>query len=133
MNSKIKTKTLRLTAAAGLLLGTAVAASAAGNSVITFSVDMTAQIQNSNFTNGVNAVNARGTLNGYGTAALTNNMAALNPKIYSCTCTDTVDANGSTMQYKYCIDGGGWESLANNRQWGLPKTSGGSLVLPTYY
>lgn len=148
MNLNIKTKTFRLTTAAGLLLGTAVAASAAGNSVITFSVDMTAQIQNSAFTPGSSHVYARGFFNNWSTGAnydgsgssqLTNNPAAINTNIYSGTFADTNDANGSVTQYKYYIDtGANWEcpaSVANcgNRIWGLPTASGGSLVLPTYY
>ena len=142
MNFKTKTNTLRLTTAAGLLLCTAVAASAAGNSVIAFSVDMTAQIQNSAFTPGTSHVFARGLFNNWSTGAyydttgssqLTNNPTAINPNIYSGTFADTNDSNGSVTQYKYYIDtGGNWESV-NNRTWGLPTASGGSLVLPTYY
>jgi hypothetical protein len=128
----MKSKTFQLTTAGGLLLGAAVAASAA-SSIVTFQVDMTAQIQNNAFTPGVNVVNARGTFNGYGTYALTNNPAGVNTNLYSGTVNDTTDANGSTMQYKYCIDGGGWESMANNRQWGLPTANGGSVVLPAYF
>ncbi|MGD0261853.1 MAG: hypothetical protein ABSD29_18955 [Verrucomicrobiota bacterium] len=138
MNLKIKTQTFRLTTAAGLLLCTAVGASAAGNSIVTFSVDVTAQVQSSAFIPGTSVVYARGNFNGWGTSPLTNNPVALNTNIYSGTYADTADANGSAMQYKYYIDtGANWENPANNvggnRTWGLPKASGGSLVLPTYY
>jgi hypothetical protein len=142
MNLMINTKTFRLTTAAGLLLGTALAASAAGNSIITFSVDMTGPIQTSAFTPGTSHVFVRGMFNDWSTGAnydhsgssqLTNNPAAVNPNIYSGTFADTNDANGSVTQYKYYIDtGDNWEGV-NNRTWGLPTASGGSLVLPTYY
>src|ERR1035437_1790378 len=142
MNFNIKTKTFQLTTAAGLLLCAAVAASAAGNSVITFSVDVTAPIQNSAFTNGTSHIFARGYFNNWSTGAnydgsgssqLTNNPAAINPNIYSGTFADTNDANGSVTHNKYYIDtGGNWEGV-NNRQWGLPTVSGGGPGLPTYY
>src|ERR1035438_9622231 len=138
----MKSKTFKLTTAAGLLLCTAVAGAAAGNSIITFSVDMTAQIQNNAFHPPTDHVFARGFFNNWSTGAyydttgssqLTNNPAAINTNIYSGTFADTNDANGSVTQYKYYIDtGGNWESV-NNRVWGLPTASGGSLVLPTYY
>ena len=144
MNFTTKTNTLRLTTAAGLLLCTAVAASAAANSVISFSVDVTPEIQNTGFIPGSSHVFARGMFNNWGTGAyydgsgsseLTNNPAALNTNIYSGTFADTNDSNGSVMQYKYYIDtGGNWDNnIANNRTWGLPNASGGRLVLPTYY
>ncbi len=142
MNSKTISHYPRVALGAALLLCTAVGASAAGNSIVTFSVDMTGPIQSSAFTPGTSHVFARGMFNnwstgayydGTGTSQLTNNPLAANPNIYSGTFADTNDANGSTMQYKYYIDtGGNWESV-NNRQWGLPSNSGGTLVLPTYY
>jgi hypothetical protein len=135
MNPKIKTRTLRLTTAAGILLGTAVAASAAANSVVTFSVDMTAQIQNSAFIPGTSQVSARGSFNGWGESTLTNNPAAegLGTNIYTGTFADTSDSNGGTMYYKYYIDTGtAWEADPN-RQWGVSPTNGGHVYLPTYF
>ena len=144
MNSKMKTNSMRYGLGAGLLLCTAVAASAAGNSLVTFSVDMTAAIQNSAFTPATSHVFARGTFNGWslgayydttGSSQLTNNPAAvgLASNIYTGTFADTNDNNGSNLQYKYYIDtGGNWESV-NNRTFGLPTANGGHLVLPTYY
>ena len=132
MNLTINTKPFQLTTAAGLLLGTAVAVSAA-SSIVTFQVDMTAQIQNSTFTPGVNVVNARGSFNGWGTSLLTNNPAGVNTNLYRGTFDDTSDANGATVYDKYCIGDGVWDSMANNRQWGLPAANGGSVVLPAYF
>jgi len=131
--------------ATGLLLGTAVAASAAGNSLVTFSVDVTGQIQKGVFTPGTSHVFARGTFNNWSTGAnydgsgasqLTNNPAAvgLAANIYTGTLADTNDSNGSTLQYKYYIDTTSlWENDVANRTFGLPTTNGGHLALPTYY
>jgi hypothetical protein len=144
MNSNTQTQTLRLPITAGLLLATAAVASAAGNSVVKFSVDMTAAVQSSAFVPGTSHVIARGSFNNWSTGAyydgsgssqLTNNPSAvgLATNIYTGTFTDTNDANGATLQYKYFIDtGGNWEGVAN-RTWGLPTASGGNLVLPSYY
>lgn len=110
------------------------AAIARADTLVTFQVDMSQQITLGNFTPGVNVVNARGTFNGWGTYQLTNNPSGANPNLYSGTVDDTSDANGSTLNYKYCIDSGGWENPAtcnnNNRQLGLPAASGASLTLP---
>ena len=142
MNSITTLKSLRVAAGAGLLLCTAMAASAAGSSIVTYSVDMTGPIQSSAFTPGTSFVYARGSFNnwnqganydGSGSSVLTNNPSAPNPNIYSGTFADTNDANGNVLNYKYYIDtGGNWESV-NNRTWGLPNNAGGTLVLPTYY
>lgn len=142
MKSNTQPKPSRLALGAALLLCSAAAASAAGNSIVTYSVDMTGPIQSSAFTPGVSQVFARGSFNDWSTGAyydhsgsslLTNNPSAPNPNIYSGTFADTNDANGSILNYKYYIDtGGNWEGVAN-RVFGLPNSSGGSLVLPTYY
>jgi hypothetical protein len=141
MNSNT-TKTFRLSAGAGILLCTALAASAAGNSIVTFSVDMTGPIQNSLFTPGTTHVYVRGSFNNWSTGAnydgtgsseLTNNPSAANPNIYSGTFSDTNDANGAILNYKFYYNPGDtWEGV-DNRTWGLPTASGGTLVLPTYY
>jgi hypothetical protein len=106
------------------------------NTLVTFQVDMTQQITLGAFTPGVNVVNARGSFNGWGTSLLTNNPSASNTNLYTGTFDDTSDPNGGVLQYKYCIDTGGWESgicSGNNRTLGLPATSGASLVLPIVY
>jgi hypothetical protein len=141
MKLKIQTPAFRLATAAGLLLCAAGLASAqTSNSIVTFSVDMTAQVGGA-FTPG-SKVFARGSFNnwslgayydGSGSSQLTNNPSALNTNIYTGTFADTNDINGANFFYKYYIDtGSDWESI-NNRQWGLPKASGGALVLPTYF
>jgi hypothetical protein len=117
--------------AAGILLGTLGLASA--DTILTFQVDMTQQVLAGTFTNdGSHAVYARGTFNGYGTYALTNNPTGVNTNLYTGTVDDTTDANGAQLQYKYCIDAGGWES-GGNRAIGLPATSGAGLRLPYVY
>jgi hypothetical protein len=102
------------------------------NTIVTFQVDMTQQIANAAFTPGVNVVNARGSFNGWGTFQLTNNPSASNTNLYTGVINDTSDANGALMNYKFCIDSGGWES-GNDRQVGLPATSGASLTVPSCY
>ena len=69
----------------------------AGN-VVTFQVDMTQQVAAGHFTNGVNAVNARGSFNNWGISALTNNPGGSNPNLYSGTFNDTSDADGKRVQ-----------------------------------
>ena len=59
---------------AGLLLGSAWSVYA--DTLITFQCDMTYQVQNSQFTNGVNTVNARVTYNNYWRPPYTNSQAS---------------------------------------------------------
>ena len=129
------------------MLCTAVAASAAGNSLVTFQVDLTAASTNGQFTPGTSLIYARGTFNnwstgayydGSGSSALTNDPAAsgLATNIYSGTFSDTTDGNGFWLDYKFYIDTGStWESPAstggNNRVLHLGTNS--SMVLPLVY
>jgi hypothetical protein len=131
---------------AGLLLGTAW--SVCADTLITFQCDMTYQVQNNTFTNGVTAVYARGTFDKYGAAPytnspgflLTNNFAAINTNLYTGIFDDTLDTNGAQMQYKFYIVGypnSGYEVTADysdNRVTLLPAGSGQlSLVLPVQF
>jgi hypothetical protein len=133
----MKIDTKRFVFWAGLTL--CVTSLANANTLVTFQVDMTQQIALGNFTPGANVVNARGFFNGWGTSALTNNPSGSNTNLYSGTFDNTADPNGGVMNYKYCIDSGGWESTTgcggggDNRTAGLPATSGASLVLPIVY
>ena len=84
------------------------------------------------FIPGTSHVFARGSFNGWGQGALTNNPGAsrLATNLYSGTFHDTADANGSTLQYKYYIDtGDNWESPAStgggNRTATLPPGGAG--------
>ena len=142
MNFQTKSKTFRLTTAAGLLLCAAGLVNAqTSNSVVTFSVDLSAQVTAGTFVPGTDTVAARGTFNGYGQFFLTNNPAAANSNLYSGTITDTTDLNGGVMQFKYwnsdgATPNGGWESPGDggkNRAANLPSTSGAALVLPTVF
>jgi hypothetical protein len=142
---KTKTAVLSSMFCAGLLLGTAWSVPA--DTLITFQCDMTYQVQNSQFTNGVNTVYARQfTIGGVLTTnlLLTNNPASLvNTNLYTGTWDDTVDTNGAQIQYKFYSsvtippDSNGYETTANynnNRVTLLPAGSGQqSLVLPVQY
>lgn len=148
---KTKTAVLSSMFCAGLLLGSARPVYA--DTLITFQCDMSYQVQNSLFTNGVNAVYARGTFNNFGGAPytnspgflLTNDPAGVNTNLYTGTFDDTLDTNGAQMQYKFYSPGisasapaaNGYETTAtynDNRVTLLPAGSGQqSLVLPLQF
>jgi len=106
------------------------------NSIVTFNVDMSAQVTAGTFVSG-SEVDVRGTFNGWGTNQLTQITVGGNTNFYSGTLPDTADANGGTVYYKYFAPsiGTGWESTANtyNRAARLPATNGDSVVLPTVF
>jgi hypothetical protein len=129
---KTKTAVLSSLFCAGLLLGTAQLAQA--NTLITFQVDMTYQVQNNTFTNGVDSVYVRGSFsnNFAGPGFLLTNNPAVNTNFYTGTYNDITDTNGGQLQYKYLINAA-YETTGNygnNRVTLLPVTSGSSLVLP---
>ncbi len=146
---KTKTAVLSSMFCAALLSGTAWSVYA--DTLITFQCDMTYQVQNSQFTNGVTAVYARGTFNNFGAAPftnspgflLTNDPASLvNTNLFMGTYDDTNDTNGAQMQYKFyavgsSIPGGPYETTAtynDNRVTLLPAGGGQqSLVLPVQF
>jgi hypothetical protein len=132
---KTKTAVLSSIFCAGLLLGTARLAFA--DTLVTFQVDMTAQVQGATFTNGLDTVYARGSFsNNFGyNLVLTNNPAAANTNLYTGTFDDTVDTNGGQLAWKFATAALGYETTAStpagaNRTVLLPVTSGSSLVLP---
>ncbi len=106
------------------------------NSVVTFNVDMSAQVNAETFVPGAE-VDVRGTFNGWGTNVLTNVTVGGNSNLYTGTIIDTTDVNGGTLYYKYFAPsvGIGWESTTNdsNRAARLPATNGDSVVLPTVF
>jgi hypothetical protein len=106
------------------------------NSVVTFSVDMSAQVQSAAFVPGAE-VDVRGTFNGWNVMALTNVTVGGNTNIYTATVTDTADANGGTVIYLYYAPsiGAGWEDTSDsvNRAARLPAASGAGVVLPTVF
>ncbi len=127
---------------AGLLVGAVQLACA--DTLITFQCDMTYQVQNDTFTNGVQQVWAYA-FNPYGqnprpvifSIQLTNNPSAANTNLYTYTYDDTVSTNASQLQWKYYVPGypnSGYETTANNndnRTTLLPAGSGQQvLVLP---
>jgi hypothetical protein len=119
---------------AGMLLGTGMLAAQASSSIVTFSVDMSAQIAGATFVSGTDTVSANGTFNGYGPLNL---VRVGSTSVYTNTANDTTDANGEKLQYKFVSSNasGGWENLptGQNRAALLPSTSGASLVLPTAF
>jgi hypothetical protein len=116
---------------AALFIAGAMTAQAA-STFVTFSVDMSPQINAATFTPGVDTIEAHGTFNGYGTFNL---VQVGSTSVYTNTFNDTTDANGGQMQYKFVIDGSQWENTATgqNRTVLLPTNSGASLVLPTAF
>ena len=132
---KTKTAFFSYSFCAGLLLGIAPLAQA--DTLVTFQVDMTAQVQGATFVPATDTVYARGSFNGWpgtGGLVLTNNPAAANTNLYTGTYDDTVDTNGTQLDYKFATATLGYETTANgpgdNRATLLPVTSGSSLVLP---
>jgi hypothetical protein len=106
---------------------------ASATTVLTFQVDMSQQIAAGAFVSGADAVNVHGTFNGWGNYSLTNNPAGANPSLYTGTVVDSSDATGAKLEYKYCINDGGWESLACNRAAVLPSAADASLTLPLVF
>ena len=140
---KTKMAVLSSVFCAGLLLGTAPLARA--DTLITFQVDMTYQVQNNTFTNGVQSVQAKA-FDPYASGhpqifqvTLTNNPSAPNTNLYTYTYDDTISTNGSQLQWKYYVPNfpnSGYEVTANvdNRTTLLPAGSGTqTLVLPYEY
>ncbi len=141
---KTKTAVPSFLFCAGLLLGAVRLAQA--DTLITFQVDMTYQVQSSTFTNGVNTVYARA-FDPYASGhpqifqvQLTNNPAAANTNLYTGTYDDTVSTNGAQLQYKFNVPNfpnSGYETTANNndnRAVLLPAGSGQQiLVLPVQW
>ncbi|HKW30677.1 MAG TPA: hypothetical protein VJT54_15180 [Verrucomicrobiae bacterium] len=139
----MKTKTVVYSSifCAGLLVGAVPLAHA--DTLITFQCDMTYQVQSGTFTNGVQTVQARAFdpyLSGHPQifqVQLTNNPAAANTNLYIGTYDDTLNTNGSQLQWKYFVPNfpnSGYETTANNndnRTTLLPAGSGQqSLFLP---
>lgn len=125
--------------AAGLFLCAGLATAQTSNSIITFSVDMTGA---ANFVLGTDQVAVRGSFNGWNEYILTNNPSAANPYVFSGTTTDTADANGGQVFFKFwqsdpSAGNSGWENPvtdgSGNRKAVLPAQSGGQLVLPTMF
>lgn len=133
------TKSLKLARVAALLFSAAGIVTVQANTLITFSVDMSAQIANLTFVPGTDTISVHGTFDGWGAGAVLvlDQDPASNGTTYTNTVNDTVDANGSVVFYKFVdsnsgIGNGGYETTAdyNNRAASLPATSGATLVLP---
>ncbi len=124
----------QLTFCAALALG--IAQSASADTVVTFQVDMTTQINNSAFTPGTDQVFVRGPFNGWpgsGGLLLTNNPAAANTNLY--TATVDITANNFVEDYKYATSRSGYEGTQDgqNRCVALPATSGAQVTADTAF
>jgi hypothetical protein len=140
---KTKTAVFSSLVCVGLLTGIPRLANA--DTLITFQVDMTYQVQQNTFTNNVQTVVARA-FNPYIAGhpqlyqvTLTNNPAP-NTNLWTGTFDDTISTNGSQLQWKFFVTNfvnSGYEQTANNgdnRATLLPAGPGQQvLVLPTAY
>jgi hypothetical protein len=136
----MKNKTKQYGLRTGLLLCSAIAASA--NTLVTFQVDMST----SGIDPATQTVAARGSFNGWGAVALTNNPSGPNPNLWTGTYNvtsnlyngTTVSANGTVMSYKYTIEPGAtYETVFlggnHNRLLNLPSTTGASISTPLVF
>ena len=132
----MKFKSMKFKLLTGLVLCAAGTLTArASSTLITFSVDMSTNVLLGTFVPGTDSVSANGTFNGYASYGLVQDQTQLPEYIYTNTVDDTLDANGTTVQYKFVIDGSTWENTGTgqNRAALLPSSSGASLVLPTAF
>ena len=103
--------------------------------IITFQVDMTAQVFAGNFDPTTGTVEVRGDFNSWGTPQIlcTNDLAAANTNIYKAVVA-VVNGVGVTEGYKFWASvpaNTGWETMANNRTFTVIK--GAAQVLPVVY
>ncbi len=103
--------------------------------IITFQVDMTAQITLGNFDPGTGTVEVRGNFNSWGTPQIlcTNNPADPNTNIYRAVVTIT-DGVGVEEQYKFWASvsaNSGWETMADNRTVAIVR--GTAQTLPVVF
>jgi hypothetical protein len=135
MNRIIFAKTVRRGLCVGALFASAFAASA--DTLITFQVDMTQQVNGGTFVNGTDTVSVAGafgctscpdTWNPAAYPNFTNDPTSANPNLYS----GTIDYTNAplVLDYKFVIDGSSWETLpdGDNRCAQIPP-NGGSLLL----
>lgn len=116
---------------AGLLLCATAITTAQANTLITFSVDMATNIANNSFTPGTDVVDVRGAFNGWAPLPLVQQGSG---SVYTNTANDTINANGTTFDYKFYLNGNGETTACyDNRTALLPSASGANLVLPTHY
>jgi hypothetical protein len=133
-------RNLLMYAWAGLLLcsGGLMTAQAA-SSIVDFSVDMATNIANGTFNpappagTGADVISVFGSFNGYANPGLILVQAG-SSTIYTNSYNDTSDANGTTVAYRFLLDGNAEPlSCYDNRADYLPATSGATVVLPTAF
>jgi hypothetical protein len=136
----MNTQSLRSLISAGLLLGSAAAASAAANCFVSFQVDMSNAVANATFDPSSMTMAARGSFNNWTPFALTNNPNGANTNLWTGTFNVTsngagVSANGTVMSYKYTIEPSGTYEIvflggSHNRLLLLPPNPGDHITAP---
>jgi hypothetical protein len=122
-----------------LLCTTGIMTAQASSTIITFSVDMATNLADGSFNppppagTGTDAVSVFGSFNGYASPGLLLVQAG-SSTVFTNSYNDTSDANGTTVAYRFLINGSAEPlSCYDNRAWYLPTNSGASLALPTPY
>ncbi len=122
-----------------LLCSGGIMAAHASSSIVFFSVNMATNLANGSFNppppagTGSDVVSVFGSFNGYANPGLVLSQEG-NSTIYTNSYNDTSDANGTTMAYRFLIDGNAEPlSCYDNRAIYLPATSGASVSTPVSY
>ena len=106
----------------------------ASSTFLTFSVDMATNIAQGTFNpppGGSDVVSVFGSFNGYSNPGLVLVQEG-SSTVYTNSYDDTSDANGTTVAYRFLLNGTAEPlSCYDNRAWYLPASSGASVVLPT--
>ncbi len=119
---------------AGALFCAAGVLTAQADTVVTFSVDMSTNVALGTFNPSTDTVSVNGTFSGYAATNLVQDQSQLPEYIYTNTVDDTVDADHSTLQYKFVDTQSSWENTADGQNRAAKLLSGGqSLVLPTAF
>jgi hypothetical protein len=89
---------------------------------LSFQVDMTVQTALGNFDPLNDVVEARGSFNNWmGGFILTNGLS--NTNVFSGTWVDSIDTQGSMVQYQFVLNGTTWETAVGNRNYLLNSTN----------
>jgi hypothetical protein len=95
---------------------------------LVFQVDLTVQVAQGNFDPATGFVEARGSFNNNWAGGFTLTNSPDNTSIYSGTFVDTTDVPGTSIGYKFVLNGTTWESI-DNRTYMLISTNEQTLPL----
>ena len=95
---------------------------------LVFEVNLAVQIEQGNFDPTTGLVEARGSFNNNWAGGFTLTNSPDNTNIYSGTFVDTTDVQGTSIGYKFVLNGSTWESI-NNRTYMLTSTNQQTLPL----